>query len=1050
MIRLPRALAAAIVAVPLALASPVQAATGDANADGRIDLADALVVCRFLSGAGGAPADPDAADADRDGDTDHADVELLMLAAVGQPLPTRTFSVAPGTLDFASVLVGASAELEVTLSSDGTLPLTVESFALDPAGPPDFTLVSPPAVPAVLGPAENLVVRVRYAPGEAGDDLGSLAFLTDAGSASVALVGLGISPRLGVSPLFVEFGDVPVGGSDTVDVTLSNPGTAPLSILSVALGPATSADFSIGAPGASLLGPGESTTFSVSYAPSGAGEDTGRVDVLTDGGAAEIGLAGRGTAPELDIVPDTLDFGARLVGSSSTLFFDARNVGTAPLEVSQIALSVETSPAFTLGTLPGLPFTILPGEAAALSITFAPVSSGPAAGRVVLETNGGAGELMLTGSGVRPEIALGPGTVDFGNVLVGGTGEITLRISNAGTADLSVASITLAPGTSADFAIASGGAAIILGPGEFHEVDLAYTPGEVGPDTGTLSIESDDPLTPMATVPLLGNGVASDFVLQPASLDFDSVRVGLFADRSFEILNSGSTSLSVLSVAVSQGGPVFSLSPPALPVDLAPAAALEIAVRFSPAAGGQSSGRVEVVTSAGVGEVPLVGVGTVPAIALSPEAVDFGQVPLAGTDDATVTVSNTGTAPLIVSGVAPLAGSAPDFSVFSTPALPATVSPQGSFDVVLRFSPSAAGAVTATVRFTSDDPLRPSVDLPLSGTGLGGAFLEVGPSSVDFGELSQGVTAQATLTLENLGDSALTVLSSGLTAGTSAEFAAAAPSDTTLAPDETATLVVSYTPADTGADAGALEIVSSANTVVVPLAGSGSATVTPVALLLDRTAEGLVAGDCLELHATAELSDGSFLDATDTVVWSSSAPELASVAPSGRVEALAAGDVVITATLGALTAQSVLAIAPAGSVRLVLDCGDVQTGTPVDATLVADVGPSALGAYAVRLVFDPALVVVSAVDGGAASGAFSGPPFSHPPQFTSGSVVLAAWQAESLTGPSGAVALAHVTFVVTGAAGASGRVGVEVIELVGTDLEDLPFTTSSSRVGVAP
>jgi hypothetical protein len=117
---------------------------------------------------------------------------------------------------------------------------------------------------------------------------------------------------------------------------------------------------------------------------------------------------------------------------------------------------------------------------------------------------------------------------------------------------------------------------------------------------------------------------------------------------------------------------------------------------------------------------------------------------------------------------------------------------------------------------------------------------------------------------------------------------------------------------------------------------------------------------------------------------------------------------------------------------------------------VVDTGTAALGAYAVRLTYDPALVVISSVAGGASAGAFSAPPFAHPPRFATGDVVVAAWQAESLSGPTGVVAVAQLGFQVTGAAGSSGRIQVEVVELVGTTLESLPFTTSSSRVGVAP
>ncbi len=1048
--RFAAALAIACVAL---LATPLaSAATGDVNADGRIDIADALALCRALSGAGGPVVDPTAADVDADGDTDDQDVRLLLLAALGQRLPVRTFSVEPDPLDFTDVLVGMTSDLQVTLTNEGTLPLSVLAIALDPSGSPDFALVAPPAVPTTVSPGAVLDITVRYTPGQAGADLGALTFLTDAGSASVALVGLGISPLLDVTPATLEFGDVAVGSSDTASIEIANTGDAPLTVQSVAPGPGTSPDFSVGAPGQTSLAPGASTQVSVTYTPTEAGVDTGRIDILSDGGSGMVALAGRGVAPQLDLVPDTLDFGAILVGTNAGLFFDVRNAGTAPLEVTSMTLSLDTAPAYSLGTLPALPFTVLPGESTAIQVVFAPSSAGPATGRVDVATNAGGGQVALVGSGVRPEIALTPGTADFGNVLVGATGQVLVEIANTGSAPLTVTSVALAAGASVDFAIASGGATpFVLDPGESHAVVLAYAPAEVGPDTGTLNIDSNDPVTPLATVPLQGNGVSPDFVIQPAALDFGSVRVGSSADLSFEILNSGGTSLSVETVGVGAGSLVFSLvSAPSLPHVLAPSEALSISVRFAPSAGGPALGRIDVTTSAGSGEVPLSGVGTLPALALIPDSVDFGSAPLGGQVDRTVQVHNAGTAALTLSDVVPLGASAPTFTVVSTPPLPAVIPPGSSVDVVLRFAPAAAGPASGAIRFASDDPVRSAVDLPVSGNGLAGGFLETAPTSVDFGELPIGVNGTTDLTLTNVGDAALSILSVGFGPGTSAEFTAGAPSTTTLGAGATALLSVSYRPVDAGADAGTLAIATSANALSVPLAGRGAVGVTPVALALDVTAETLTTDECLKLHATAQFSDGSFADVSSTVAWSSGATSVATVDGSGLVVAVGTGPATITAALGALTAQSAITVEAAGSVRVVVECGEAVSGGSLAATLVIDSGVLPLGAYAVRLTYDPGLIVLGAVAGGPAVGPFSAPPFSHPPLYPSGSVVLAAWQASSLTAPLGSNGVAHLTFQVSGAAGASGRIGVEVLELVGTDLTDLAFTTSSSRVGVAP
>jgi hypothetical protein len=64
--------------------------------------------------------------------------------------------------------------------------------------------------------------------------------------------------------------------------------------------------------------------------------------------------------------------------------------------------------------------------------------------------------------------------------------------------------------------------------------------------------------------------------------------------------------------------------------------------------------------------------------------------------------------------------------------------------------------------------------------------------------------------------------------------------------------------------------------------------------------------------------------------------------------------------------------------------------------------------------------------------------------------VVAAYQAASLSTPLGDVPLARVTFQVVGAPGASGTVAVEVLDLVGTDLGEIPSTATPSRFAVQP
>ena len=101
-----------------------------------------------------------------------------------------------------------------------------------------------------------------------------------------------------------------------------------------------------------------------------------------------------------------------------------------------------------------------------------------------------------------------------------------------------------------------------------------------------------------------------------------------------------------------------------------------------------------------------------------PSSIDFGSQRITfSTTDRDVTVTNTGTAPLDVSG-AQLSGSDPtQYSVVSHCADP--VAPGGTCTLTVSFSPTALGASAASLDLTTN--ATPAVvSVPLTGTGIGG------------------------------------------------------------------------------------------------------------------------------------------------------------------------------------------------------------------------------------------------------------------------------------------------------------------------------------------
>jgi Abnormal spindle-like microcephaly-assoc'd, ASPM-SPD-2-Hydin len=108
----------------------------------------------------------------------------------------------------------------------------------------------------------------------------------------------------------------------------------------------------------------------------------------------------------------------------------------------------------------------------------------------------------------------------------------------------------------------------------------------------------------------------------------------------------------------------------------------------------------------------------------------------------------------------------------------------------------------------------------LSGTGQTATqLLSANPSSFNFNSVNDGSSASVNVTLTNTGNS--NVMISGVSA-TGAGFSATGVSGTTLTPNQTATLVITFAPTTAGAVTGNVAVSSNAsNSPTINLAGTG-------------------------------------------------------------------------------------------------------------------------------------------------------------------------------------------------------------------------------------
>ena len=197
----------------------------------------------------------------------------------------------------------------------------------------------------------------------------------------------GASGSLSVSPAAIAFGNVAVGSTSNQSLSVTNSGSAALTISQVTV---TGAGFTVG--GASLpltLSPGNTFTFTASFDPTTAGEVSGSFSIISPQLSSPLAMSVSGTglavAPAITSQPLSQSV---LIGQTAT--FSVTASGTAPLSyqwrkngaaLSGATSSSYTTPAETVSDN-GAQFTVVvtntagsvTSNSATLAVTAAPVA----------------------------------------------------------------------------------------------------------------------------------------------------------------------------------------------------------------------------------------------------------------------------------------------------------------------------------------------------------------------------------------------------------------------------------------------------------------------------------------------------------------------------------------------------------------------------------------------------------------------------------------------------------------------------------------------------
>ncbi|MGD8413848.1 MAG: choice-of-anchor D domain-containing protein, partial [Candidatus Latescibacterota bacterium] len=144
-------------------------------------------------------------------------------------------------------------------------------------------------------------------------------------------------------------------------------------------------------------------------------------------------------------------------------------------------------------------------------------------------------QLHVTGA---PDIWLSESALSFGQQFLGGTSVDSLIVKNVGTDVLVAGDVST---DHPDYSVDVTG--FQLNPTEQQVIHVSFSPTTVSQIPATLSIHSDDPDSPVATVTLIGQGLEAPVIsVTPASLE-DSLYTGETSSHVLTIANTGGNDL---------------------------------------------------------------------------------------------------------------------------------------------------------------------------------------------------------------------------------------------------------------------------------------------------------------------------------------------------------------------------------------------------------------------------------------------------------------------------------------------------------------------------
>lgn len=346
--------------------------------------------------------------------------------------------------------------------------------------------------------------------------------------------------------------------------------------------------------------------------------------------------------------------------------------------------------------------------------------------------------------GEEPRINISPSVVTFSTVVLGQTGEEFVLVRNTGQGTLEIDRIYI-EGRDAELFSADCGAPgagcggkYVLETDDELEILVTYSAQRVGSATARFCALSNDPNSTTTCIDLNALETGPRIQITPNPVIFGQVPAGgearievtvtnVGSAKAEFVTNNGATGISIV------GSPDFSPLRGTreavlhdAPEGLEPGESTSFEIAYRPPTQSPDSG--EVIVNYYFGDLPdiasadITANGNEPCLRITPAEVDFGESIIGGVSQKIVTLENCGSGNLSVNSVALTSDTDPKYALASLPdslanGMPEVIARGQTRQFYVTFSPIAEEASTGMLVVESDDPARPTQEVPIFGSG---------------------------------------------------------------------------------------------------------------------------------------------------------------------------------------------------------------------------------------------------------------------------------------------------------------------------------------------